>query len=46
MNSSIMRQKSESQNGYKKPKHFKFFEKTNISYPWYMQVYKTPMHIL
>ena len=33
-NSSAIRQKSESQNGcYKKTKHAKFSEKTNISYP-------------
>ena len=33
-NSSVIRQKGESQNGcFKKTKHVKFFEKTNISYP-------------
>ena len=32
--SSVIRQKGESQNGrYKKIKHAKFSEKTNISYP-------------
>ena len=40
-NTLVIRQKGESQDGcFKKTKHVKFPEKTNISYPWYVNVRK------